>query len=89
MKKNLVSIMNSVPLTNGGERGDRLTRLPSVPDVNKGIYGAGRQEVGVQTVPVEVSDGAGVGTQGGNAVQAALVPLADFSTLSKLQTKSS
>lgn len=52
--------------------------------MNKSVYRAGSQEVGVQAVPVEVSDGAGVGTQGGNAIQGALIPLADFSSLSKL-----
>lgn len=79
---------NHVPPTNGGEWGHRLAGLPGVPDVNKGVYGAGGQEVGVQAVPVEVSDGAGVGAQGTNAIQGALIPLADFSTLSKLWMKS-
>lgn len=52
--------------------------------MNKSVDGAGGQEVGVHAVPVEVSDGTGVGTQGAGAIQAALIPLADFSTLSKL-----
>ena len=35
-------------------------------------------------MPVEVSDGAGVGTQRAGAIQAAVTPLTDLSTLPKL-----
>lgn len=52
--------------------------------MNKGVNRAGGQEVGVHAVPVKVSDGAGVGTEGAGAIQTALIPLTDFSTLSKL-----
>lgn len=36
--------------------------------MNKGVNGAGGQEVGVHAVPVKVSDGAGVGTQGAGTI---------------------